>query len=88
MYLALLTSNKPIPKKNTAKELQEVLEEISDFQYLLMIASLDKVTNELLKGAFRFFCHEDIVFSLEPAQIVIGPIEEKHLLTEDKFYDL
>ena len=28
-----------------------------------------------------------MAFSLEPAQIVVGPIEEKHLLTEDLFYD-
>jgi len=27
------------------------------------------------------------MFSLEPAQIVVGPLEEKHLMTEDTFYD-
>ena len=41
-----------------------------------------------LKAAFRFFTHEQVAFSLEPAQIVIGPLEEKHILSEDKFYDL
>jgi hypothetical protein len=41
----------------------------------------------MAKNAFRFFTHSEVSFSLEPAQIVIGPIEEKHLLTEDKFYD-
>lgn len=88
MYLALLTSTKPSPKHDTAPELQQILEELTDFQYLLMVASVDKITNELLKGAFRFFCHEEVIFSLEPAQIVIGPIQEKHLLTEDNFQDL
>jgi len=42
-----------------------------------------------MRSAFRFFMHENTIsFSLDPAQIVIGPIQEKHLLTEDKFYDL
>ena len=52
-----------------------------------MVATLDQETNEVLREGFRFFCHEDIFFSLEPAQIVIGPLQEKHLLTEEKFYD-
>jgi len=61
--------------------------EITDFQYLLLMSQLDIQVNENLKAAFKFFTHEDVVFSLDPAQIVIGPISEKHLLTEDKFYD-
>jgi len=40
-----------------------------------------------MKRGFKFFTHEDVIFSLDPAQIVIGPPEEKHLMTEDKFYD-
>ena len=40
----------------------------------------------MVKKAFRFFTHEEITFSLDPAQIIIGPLEEKHLLSEDDFY--
>jgi len=50
------------------------------------MANLDPQIHTLLKKGFRFFTHEDALFSLEPAQIVIGPIAEKHILSEDKFY--
>ena len=53
-----------------------------------MIASLDKEVNLMLKEAFKFFTHEDIFILLDNAQIVIGPAEEKHILTEEKFYEL
>jgi hypothetical protein len=52
-----------------------------------MTASFDKEVNHLLKKAFMFFCHEEIFISMEPTQIVIGPLAEKHILTEEKFYD-
>ena len=86
--LSVLIAQKPIINGNTDPELKELVDNLTDFQYLLMMASLDKETHETLKEAFKFFCHEDVVFSLEPAQIVIGPLQEKHLLTEEKFYDL
>ena len=52
-----------------------------------MIATLDPEVNELLRKAFRFFTHEDAVFILDPAQIILGPVEEKHILNEEKFYE-
>ena len=87
-YLGLITSTKPVSKPGDDSEVKKMLEQLSDFQYLLMVAAIDKEVNEILKQAFMFFCHEEVMFSLEPAQVVFGPIEEKHLLTEEKFYDL
>jgi hypothetical protein len=52
-----------------------------------MLASIDMQVNETIKNAFRFFTHEDAFFSLDPPQIILGPLEEKHILTEEKFYD-
>ena len=86
-YLGILTASKPIMKKSEDKELIKLLEELTDFQYILFISSIDLQTNQILKDAFRFFTHEEIKIILDPAQIVVGPIEEKHLLTEDKFYE-
>jgi hypothetical protein len=37
---------------------------------------------DLLDKAFIFFTHETVTFSLDPPQIVVGPIEEKHILNE------
>jgi len=87
-YLSILISEKPVPKASDDPELKQLLENLTDFQYLLLLTSLDLEANSLLKKAFHFFTHEEVNFSLDPAQIVIGPIEEKHLLTEEKFYDL
>ena len=87
-YLSVITANKPVLKPNENEEVKKLLDNLTDFQYILMLTAIDKDSNELLKNAFHFFCKEDVVFSLEPAQIIIGPIKEKHLLVEDKFYDL
>lgn len=86
-YLGILTSLKPDAKESKDKELKKVLDEITDFQYVLMMTALDNEVNNLTKEAFRFFIHDEVIFSLDPAQIIIGPIEEKHIMDEDNFYD-
>ena len=89
MYLGAITAEKPVilnPKKED-KELVELLKQLTDFQYLLMMTAVDSNANSTLKEAIKFFTHENAVFSIDPAQIIIGPIEEKHLLTEENFYD-
>jgi hypothetical protein len=87
-YLSVLIAEKPVINKSDDSELKDLMEQLTDFQYLLMMTAVDPEINQTVKDAFRFFTHENIVFSLDPAQIIIGPIEEKHLLTEEKFYDL
>lgn len=85
-YVSVLTATKPTTQYDKDKELRDLMKKLSDFQYILLMANLDPQIHTLLKKGFRFFTHEDAVFSLEPAQIVIGPIAEKHILSEDKFY--
>ena len=87
-YLSVLIAEKPMPNKNDDSEFKELLEQLSDFQYLLMMTAIDAEINQAVKDAFRFFTHENVSFSLDPAQIIIGPLEEKHLLSEEKFHDL
>ena len=84
IYLSLLTSEKPVASKAQG-EMAQLLSEITDFQYFLLMMHIDAQSNTLGKKAFRFFCHENATFSLEPAQILIGPIEEKHIIDESKF---
>ena len=86
-YLSILTSNKPSSGIHKDSEINAMIERLTDFQYLLLVAAMDTAMGELLKRAFLFFTHESVVFSLDPAQIIIGPAEEKHIMTEDKFYD-
>lgn len=87
-YLNIITSTKPISNSNKDDELSQLMAQLTDFQYLLMIATLDPEINNLLKKAFRFFTHEEAIFILDPAQIILGPVEEKHILNEEKFYEL
>lgn len=70
------------------KELTALLNKFTDFQYLLFLAMMEKEVQETLKDSFRFFCHEEVILSFEMEQIIIGPIEEQHILTEEKFYEL
>ena len=87
-YLQVLIAEKPILDSKEDGELAKFLNGLSDFQYFLVMTSMDKEVNQKAKEAFRFFTHESATFSLDPAQIVVGPLQEKHLLTEEKFYDL
>ncbi len=86
-YLSILTSEKPIPQKTDSEEVKQLLESLTDFQYLLLMASLDKQINILLHKAFHFFTHSDVLFMTNPPQIIVGPVEEKHIITEDVFRD-
>lgn len=86
-YLSVIIAEKPTLTAKDDPELKALISELTDFQYILMMTAIDKEMNQLLKDAFLFFTHENVLFSLEPAQIIIGPIEEKHLLTEEKFYE-
>lgn len=87
-YLGSITAVKPAPSNGEDKELQALLMELTDFQYILMMVSIDKEANRTLKAAFEFFTHQKVNFSIEPAQIIIGPLEQKHIINEEKFYEL
>ena len=86
-YLGVLISEKPTIEKNEDSEFKELLRQLTDFQYFLMMLQVDVTINQTVKEAFKFFIHEDVNFSLDPPQIIVGPIEEQHLLTEELFYD-
>ncbi len=86
-YLSLLLSSKPDPQKADDKDFAKLLNELNDFQYMLMMATVDKDINSLLRKAFLFFTHEEINFSLDPAKIIIGPMNENHIIDEKKFLD-
>lgn len=87
-YLAFITMTKPTLTNKDDQELKDLIADLTDFQYMLLLATTDVNVNSSLKSAFRFFCHDDVFFSIEPAEIIIGPLEEQHILTEGKFYDL
>ena len=87
-YLGVIISaEKPVLGPKDSPELKQLISELTDFQFVLMTTAIDKEANQLLKDAFLFFTHEQVFFSLDPAQIIIGPMEEKHIMDEGQFYD-
>lgn len=86
-YLSVLTSTKPI-RKEKDEEMQKLMDELSDYQFILLMASLDPTINTNMKEAFMFFTHEEITFSLEPPNIFVGPLTDKRIITEELYYDL
>lgn len=67
--------------------LNAILSELNDFQYFLFMVSIDSDSNQLAKDAFYFFTHEQVIFSLEQEEIIIGPPQEKHLMVAEDFYN-
>ena len=86
-YLSVLTANKPT-SKHEDKELDQLMKELTDFQFILFMASIDVKMNQELRDGFRFFTHEDITLTLDPPAILVGPGEEQRILNEKGFYDL
>lgn len=87
-YLSVITTTKPTTKYDDDNELTQLMQSLTDFQYILLMSTLDVQINSLLKASFQFFTREPIIIVLDPPSIVVGPAEEKHILTEEKFYDL
>lgn len=85
-YLSVATTTKPVDTKKD-EELGKLLEQLTDFQFILFMASIDPSTNVLLKEAFRFFTHEEASIVLEPPSILIGPKADQRIMTESTFYD-
>lgn len=85
-YLSIATTTKPTDVKKDA-ELNELLTQLSDFQFILFMSSIDQSTNSLLKESIRFFTHEEASIVLEPPSIVIGPLVDKRIMDENIFYD-
>jgi hypothetical protein len=51
------------------------MSQLTDFQFILFMASIDVKMNQELKDGFRFFTHEEITITLDPAQIIVGPLD-------------
>lgn len=82
-YLNIVLIGKPADLSKS--ELADIIENLSTFEYLLLMAGMDANMNQDIRDAFHFFTHDDISLSYDPPQIIIGPIEEKHLLNEEGF---
>lgn len=85
-YLSIATATKPIADKKDT-ELNELITQLTDFQFVLFMSSIDASMNSILKSAIQFFTHEEATISVDPPCIFIGPLEEKRIMNEKQFYD-
>ncbi len=86
-YLSIATLTKPVDAGKQDAELHNMLMELTDFQFILFMASIDSNMNAALKDGIHFFTHEEATLSLDPPQIFIGPLTDQRILTEKTFYD-
>lgn len=83
-YMALLTSPRPLELED--KELIQMIEKMSDFEYLLLFASASPQNKQKLNAAFYFFTGESIITLPPPIDyIIIGDPNEKRFLTKTNF---
>lgn len=87
-YVSIMTFTKPVSEAGTASEFNKITENMSNFNYFLLMVNLDADANKRAHDAFYFFIHEDVIFSFDPPQIIIGPIDEKHIIDEDAYVNL
>ena len=86
-YINLFNMEKPSSQEVKDNELGTLLNKLDDFQYFLFMVNIDAESNQLAKNAFHFFTHEQVIFSLEQEEIIIGPPQEKHLMIAEDFYN-
>ena len=67
-------------------EVQKLLSPLTDFEYLILLAQMDKENHKLISAAFNFFTEEKPTFISDPTpSIVLGDFSEKRILTNDNF---
>lgn len=86
-YINLFNMEKPSLQEVKDNELSALLNKLDDFQYFLFMVNIDSESNQLAKNAFNFFTHEQVIFSLEQEEIIIGPPQERHLMVAEDFYN-
>lgn len=64
-----------------------MLSKITNFEFLLLLSQMDAKQMELVKEAFHFFTHDEVIMSLDPPSVTFGEIKDKRILTKDDFYD-
>ncbi len=84
--LSILTATKPLEKSKDS-ETNELMEQLTDFQFILFMASIDAKMNKEFKEGFQFFTHEDVTITANPPAIFVGPIAEQRVINETQFYD-
>ena len=83
-YISILLTTKPAAED---AEMKKLLNKISDFEYLLILAESDGNFKQQLMEAFKLFTGEKPLIILDPPQLVLGPLTEKRMLEQYSFHN-
>lgn len=95
-YLNLVLGTKPSlnpeaqefeGKREEVKQLNIIFEGLSPLEFLLFNYKADDENKILIQKAFQFFTKERVLFLEEKKEIIIGPIEDSHIINEQNYYD-
>ena len=79
----LLTSKPPAEDRETKK----LLDKLTDFEYLLMIVSMEPERKQTLLRALKLFTEDNGTILLDNSSIILGDPTEKRVLNKDNFYE-
>ena len=81
-YLSILTATKPTDIKDNP-EMKEILEQLTDFQYILLLISIDTQVQEIMEKAFNFFTHSKMQVDLENSTIILQRNNKQYVLSHN-----
>ena len=85
-YISLLVHPEKPKNLDDNPQLKALLSPLSDFEYLILSATMDKEVYKTISAAIRFFTKDKATFVTKPnPMIVLGDIKEKRYLTEETF---
>ena len=85
-YISVLVHPEKPKNLDDNPQLKALLSPLSDFEYLILSATMDKEVHKTVSAAIRFFTKDKATFVTKPSpMIVLGDIKEKRCLTEETF---
>lgn len=85
-YISLLVHPEKPKDLNNNPQLKALLSPLSDFEYLILSATMDKEVHKMISSAIYFFTKDKATFVTKPEpMIVLGDLKEKRYLTQDSF---
>lgn len=87
-YLNTILIQKPDLGAIENKELAELIEPMTEFEYLIALTQLDVSFNALIRDALNFFIHDSISFIVTPPSIAVGALADKRIIDEETFQEL
>jgi len=92
-YLKLVTGERPtleslpeeVQKMEEVKDFLAAVSKVSNFDFLFFQAEKDPEALLSLRKAFRFFVGEDVIFSTETKEIIVGAMADRHTISEANF---